>query len=152
MKKQGGYLQCRRSDQRLVVCPPFWRHNAEKHEVPGTCVLYELDRSGRNQDNLSGLHRGRLTIDVHDPLSFEDIVAFGRGRKAVGNGGLCRRDNGVGDTAVKVFCTGSFVGVEQFAENRPVHHPVVGAAGAVTDEHDTDSLSIHTGIPVNEGI
>jgi hypothetical protein len=119
----------------LIPCLPFWRNDTEEDEIGGACIVDILPGTRRDNDYLPRTEGSMFGINVHIPESAEDVVKFRGALQEMGQRRLSGRDDGMGDAAPEVFCSGDFIRVQKFAQDGAVDNAFMGAGGTITDDH-----------------
>lgn len=121
------------ADKPLVPRLPLGGDDAQKHEVSGSHISDELPGPGWDKDDLPWPDKGLLSVDMHLPVPFEDVIEFHGTLQDMGQGRFTCRHDGVGNAAAKSRCLWYLIGVQEFAEDGPVDDAFMGACGNIAD-------------------
>jgi len=124
----------------FIISLPRWGYNAEENKVSCATIADELAGPRGDEHDLPRMHKSLFIPDMHLPVSFKDVVELHRSIQYMGQRGLSRRHNRMGNTAPKPRSFRDFIGMQEFAQDRPVDYAFMGAVCNTSDEHGNLSL------------
>lgn len=123
------------SDQLFIICLPSGGDNTEEDKVSGTAIADELAGPGGNIHDLPCPDRSMFIPDMHLPITFQDVIKFHGSIQHMGQRGLSRRYDRMGNAASKPCGFRDFIGMEEFAQERTIDYTFMGAVCNSSDEH-----------------